>query len=171
MATDDKKKIELGEKKSSGVDVENQEQGLENRIETNIAPDLSTENTENVAQEVLENVEQIAKPAPVPKDQLPQKAQLTRDIEEILSEDLTEIYLSMPADRQQSFRIKGEEVALQIKVMIENGKVEVNKILGLLLAWLGMIPGINKFFLQQEAKIKTDKIIERYELELNSKSI
>ena len=34
------------------------------------------------------------------------------------------------------------------------------KIIDVIKKWLSIIPGINKFFLEQEAKIKTDKIME-----------
>jgi hypothetical protein len=35
----------------------------------------------------------------------------------------------------------------------------VKKILALIRDWLKLIPGVNRFFLEQEAKIKTDKIL------------
>jgi hypothetical protein len=38
-------------------------------------------------------------------------------------------------------------------------KIKVNKIIDLIRRWLKLIPGINKFFLEQEVKIKADKII------------
>ena len=44
--------------------------------------------------------------------------------------------------------------------MIETGKAVGRKILKLIRSWLKLIPGVNKFFLEQEAKIKTDKIVD-----------
>jgi hypothetical protein len=37
--------------------------------------------------------------------------------------------------------------------------VSTKKIFVLIRAWLKIIPGVNRFFLEQEAKIKTDKIL------------
>jgi hypothetical protein len=37
--------------------------------------------------------------------------------------------------------------------------------LKLIREWLLIIPGVNKYFLEQEAKIKTDKIQQLYERE------
>ena len=43
---------------------------------------------------------------------------------------------------------------------MKSTKVKVKKILKLILEWLRILPGINRFFLEQEAKIKTDRIIQ-----------
>ena len=43
--------------------------------------------------------------------------------------------------------------------MVSAAKVHSKKILKAIVGWLKMIPGVNKFFLEQEAKIKTDKIL------------
>lgn len=80
-------------------------------------------------------------------------------IEKILEEDLESFYFSMPQEKQAVFREKGEETATKIEKMMETGKVIARKILKLIRNWIKLIPGVNKFFLEQEAKIKTDKLV------------
>ncbi len=104
------------------------------------------------------------KPAPwkVPPAPLaPQpKAELLLEVENILSEDLGEVYQKMTPENQRRFKAKGEEVARTIWQMIETAKIHLKKILSLMREWLKMIPGVNRYFLEQETKIKIDKIID-----------
>lgn len=84
---------------------------------------------------------------------------LAEKIEKILEEDLTDLYLKMTPPQQQAFKAKGEETATKIRQLLAQTKVNAKKIFGLLREWLKLIPGVNRFFLEQEAKIKTDKIL------------
>lgn len=93
-------------------------------------------------------------PPPAPKDPI------VIEIEELLAEDLADIYLNLPDAKKAAFKQKGEEVALAIGKMIQSGKIKVKKILDLIRDWLKIIPGINKYFLEQESKIKTDNIMD-----------
>lgn len=90
---------------------------------------------------------------------VPAKDPMTAKIEDVLSEDLTDAFLSMPPETQEAFKIKGEETATKIRELFEQAKVNARKVFGLIREWLKMIPGVNRFFLEQEAKIKTDKIL------------
>lgn len=85
------------------------------------------------------------------------------EIEHILSENLDELYNSLNAEQKLIFRKRGEETASKIEILIKEIKINVKKILFLIRDWLmmlvKMIPGVNKLFLIQEAKIKTDKIL------------
>lgn len=83
-----------------------------------------------------------------------------KEIEDILSEGLEEIYIKMPPKNQMEFKHKGEEVSREINKMIDQVKIKIKKILNLIQEWLSIVPGINKFYLEQEAKIRTDKIIQ-----------
>lgn len=87
------------------------------------------------------------------------KDALTEEIETILSDDLTDLFLKMTPSEQEAFRQKGEATASLIREMLQSAKVNIKKILGLIRDWLKLIPGVNRFFLEQEAKIKTDKIL------------
>ncbi|MFA5128469.1 MAG: hypothetical protein WC445_00725 [Patescibacteria group bacterium] len=94
-----------------------------------------------------------------PVTEKPAKSETLVKIEKILEEDLESFYFSMPPEKQAVFKEKGEETASKIEKMVEAGKVVARKILKLIRAWLKIIPGVNKFFLEQEAKIKTDKVV------------
>jgi hypothetical protein len=89
------------------------------------------------------------------------QAQLQRQkmVEKILAENLTDIYTQLPPLRQQEFKAAGERTAREISLLLEQAKIKINKIIGLIKKWLMLIPGVNRFFLEQEAKIKTDKIM------------
>lgn len=89
----------------------------------------------------------------------PDKDEVLQRVEDILSTGLAEIYGSLPEAKKPIFRAKGEEVASLIHNMIASGKVKVHAVLRAIRDWLHMIPGVNKFFLEQEAKIKTDSIL------------
>ena len=89
----------------------------------------------------------------------PTKDRLARAIEGVMEEDMTDLFLKMSPEQQQEFKSKGEETVSKIKILLAAAKVNTRKIFSLIKAWLKMIPGVNRFFLLQEAKIKTDKII------------
>lgn len=80
-------------------------------------------------------------------------------LEEILSAGLEDIYQDLPPDAKQIFKVKGEQAAGKIQLLLQSAKVKINEILDVIRGWLLVIPGVNIFFLEQEAKIKTDKII------------
>lgn len=105
---------------------------------------------------------QEAPPPPAPvavAPAAPAKDPVTAQIEEVLAEDLTDAFLNMTPETQAQFKQKGEETAGKIREMIEQAKTNARKIFDLIRDWLKLIPGVNKFFLEQEAKIKTDKIL------------
>ncbi len=84
---------------------------------------------------------------------------LTQRVQSILEEDLTDVYLGMNSQDQLAFKQKGEETLSKIRVLLNQTKVNAKKIFQLIREWLKLIPGVNRFFLEQEAKIKTDKIL------------
>lgn len=88
-----------------------------------------------------------------------QKDDLMLKIEKILEDGLGDAYQELNPTQKQEFKIKGEETAQKIRAALSGAKVKVKKIFQLILEWLKVLPGINKFFLEQEAKIKADKII------------
>ena len=84
--------------------------------------------------------------------------ELTEEIEEIMEEGLKDAYKELTPVQKQEFKIKGEETAVEIRKLFKEGKAKVKQIFKLIFEWLKTLPGINKFFLEQEAKIKADKI-------------
>jgi hypothetical protein len=86
--------------------------------------------------------------------------QAYKKIEQIMEDGLGDLYNTMNYREQMAFKAKGEETAKSIfQLVYHKSRVNVKKIIKLIRNWLKLIPGINKFFLEQEAKIKADKII------------
>ncbi len=84
---------------------------------------------------------------------------LAVEVEKVMEEGLKEAFQELNPIQRQEFKIKGEETALQIRVLLKAAHIKVKQIFRLIVEWLKMLPGINRFFLEQEAKIKTDKIL------------
>ena len=101
----------------------------------------------------------VPPPVPTRPAMAPPKEPELVKIENILEENLKEVYASLPADIKPKFKAKGEETATKIRELMEKTKVKARKILKLIKAWLKLIPGVNKFFLEQEAAIKTQKLM------------
>ena len=98
------------------------------------------------------------------KPVLPQvRDQATQRLEKILEEGLNESFQRLSPIAQQEFKIKGEETAVKIRDLLKSGHSKAKKIFKLILEWLRLLPGINRFFLEQEAKIKTDRILQAKE--------
>ena len=98
-------------------------------------------------------------PAQTGIQQVP-KTKLYRKVEAILAEDLDAIYSSLDPQMQAQFRQKGEETVTKIEVLISTAKATAKAIVELIRAWLIIIPGVNRFFLEQESKLKTDRIMK-----------
>ena len=81
-------------------------------------------------------------------------------VEGILEDGLEDVFRKMPPEKQEEFKKAGEETAARISRLLASAKVKARKILSLIINWLKIIPGVNRFFLEQEAKIKTDRILE-----------
>ena len=102
--------------------------------------------------------------------QKPTKDKVYQKVESILEEDLEDMYHQLPLEKQSEFKAKGEETTGKIQEMVKSTHVKARKIVHWIKSWLKMIPGVNKFFLEQEAKIKTDKILDLAEEETSKLS-
>ncbi|MFA4941636.1 MAG: hypothetical protein WC582_03525 [Patescibacteria group bacterium] len=107
------------------------------------------------------------KPKNIPADDLIQASNQQRfqeekqkEIEKILQNGLEDIYLSLPPEKQREFKIEGEKTTREINILLGKTKTNIGKIITLIRKWLSIIPGINKFFLEQETKIKADQILK-----------
>lgn len=137
------------------------------------APEKDGKSVENIPQPEVETqkieenkIQKSVKKIPVVSDKITYNESVnstTQAIENILAEDLKDIYTKLPKSKQIEFKEKGEETANQIATLLNQIKYKVGEILGLIKSWLKIIPGISKFFLEQEAKIKTDKIIKYHQ--------
>lgn len=82
-----------------------------------------------------------------------------KNIENILQEGLGEIYKTMDPISQAQFKAQGEDTARAINILLHKTKIKIKEIVDLIIKWLKLIPGVNKFFVEQEAKIKADKLM------------
>lgn len=149
------------------------EQALTEAIKTTeqeIAPaspeqEVRLETTQEGAQQVPEKITQ----QPVQQEVPQATAQVTtpvvideerKEIEKIMSEGLEDEYKQLTPQQQEKFKKAGEKTATKIQKLFKKTKFNVHKAYKLLVAWLRKIPHVNKFFLQQEAKIKADALGE-----------
>jgi len=122
-------------------------------------------------------VEQAPAPSPAPAASAPapsnvsRKDPAVRGVESILEEDLADAYAKMNPALQAKFRKEGERVTGKIVAMMRGAKLKAREVLALVSGWLKMIPGVNKFFLIQEAKIKTDKLVVLAEEEKQKRGV
>jgi hypothetical protein len=93
---------------------------------------------------------------PLPSDS---RTAILKEIETLLSEGLFSFYTSLSEERRALFKQVGERTANTITDMIMYGKAKVKEIWKLVGDWLRGVPGVNKYFLEQEIKIKTDRIM------------
>ncbi len=83
-----------------------------------------------------------------------------KQIENFLATGLEDMYLGMDTSKRKEFKEAGEKTAQEINNLMEKTKLNVKKVVDLIKKWLMIIPGVNKFFLEQEAKLRADKIMQ-----------
>lgn len=76
-----------------------------------------------------------------------------------MADGLEDAYQAMDPAAQQRFKQVGEETASAIEKVLQQSKIQVKKIVTLLLRWLRLIPQVNPYYLEQQAKIKADAIV------------
>jgi len=142
----------LAPSQESAPVTEKKELGVESKFE--VIPDKTKQEPARVSGK--------EKPRTVLPQSTSQSWQVKRaqEIDNILAEGLNDIFLKMNSREQAAFKKVGEETVTKINILLSETKVRVNKIVELIKKWIKMIPGVNKFFLEQEVKIKTDKIIK-----------
>lgn len=122
----------------------------------------ATEISVQQEQAQVKEVQEAPSTAPVPAASVP-KDPILKEIEDILAQDLGEMYAALPQEKKIAFKAKGEEIATTVQTMFETGKVRVKKIIDLIRSWLRMIPGVNRYFVEQESKIKADRLVKSFE--------
>lgn len=141
------------------------------KAETSIEQELGEIEKEVIQEEekgrLKARVTQAKPVATAPDLAVPQKSVVQKEIEDVLEEDISEIYQQLDAEQQRLFKEKGEETASKIAQLIASAKATARKIASLIIEWLKIIPGVNKFFLEQEAKIKADKILALHKKDEN----
>lgn len=83
---------------------------------------------------------------------------LITEIESVLSVDLTKV-LKEPLSTEASDRFVADEKLLAHRIFIEKDKLEARDMVLWIGRWLHQLPGVNKYYLEQEARNKTEAII------------
>lgn len=131
------------------------------RLEVDQESESSPERTEGAASDVESgDVREVSTEAGVSSvSEAPKKDALRMQVERALEDKLWEIYLSLPKESRQRFKEGGEICATELRRLAERPKVRPRNVLALIKRWLKLIPVVNKWFLWQEAKVKTDKFM------------
>lgn len=122
-----------------------------------------TAKLEQSRESVIEEISQAENSVPVmagPSASIMAPQVKIQEVERVLSLDMEKIYLSLTPKKRQEFKIKGEETAKKISRLLTKAKVSIGEIISLIKKWLSIIPGLNKYFLEKEAKIKADEIVK-----------
>lgn len=135
---------------------------LDDKIEVNLSPENKIDKSARVLNKPAELEASIVKKniTVVAPTILSLEEQRSQEIDKVLSEGLNDIFLAMSPDKQQEFKKEGEETVKKINVLLSRAQISLNKIISLIKNWLSLIPRINRFFIYQEAKIKSDRIIK-----------
>lgn len=88
------------------------------------------------------------------------KSETLKKIEKILEENIGEIYSKLTPEQQAVVKREGEFTAKTIEDLLNTAKATAVKVFNLILRFFEFIPGVNKWFAEQEAKIKSDKIMK-----------
>ena len=100
-----------------------------------------------------------AKPEAAPQE----KDKYRVKVERILEQNLWDLYFALPQGAREKFKAEGEAAAAKLRAAIETKKVKPNTIVAAVHKWLRTIPRVNPYFLEQEAKIKTDQVMNLVE--------
>ncbi len=156
------------------------EQNLENipQAEKPVSsPEQVSGSEQKVEQQAEQSSEQAAQaqsesaqPQVILPDDSPQAAPLVpnqeivfKKVEAILADGMDKVFLTMDVASQAKFKAQGEQTTREIMTLLQKTKVKSKQVIELILNWLRIIPGVNKFYLEQEAKIKADRIMRVYE--------
>lgn len=130
---------------------------IENSIEKEA---LSFEQEGEKAKPIEKKGEAVKRTSKTLRSASSEEKEREKKIEEILSDGLDDVFLSMKPKKQKEFKEEGERAISNINKLLGKTKVNVEKIITVIKKWLSVIPRVNRFFLEQEAKIKADKIIK-----------
>jgi hypothetical protein len=135
---------------------------LDDKVETNLSPEHKIDKPVETLNESVKLPTAAVKKnnADVTPAVLSLEEKRSQEIDKILSEGLNDAFLAMPPAKQQEFKREGEETVKKINVLLSHAHTSLSKIISLIKNWLSFIPGVNRFFLSQEAKIKSDQIMK-----------
>jgi hypothetical protein len=124
-------------------------------------PDLNLEKTEKAVEKPDETpIQKPTAPIVIPSPIASPYEERRKDIEIAMAKGLEDIYMSLDPAKRAEFKKAGEETAEKINKLLEKTKVKIGQIVNLIRKWLSLLPGVNKFFLEQEAKIRADEVMK-----------
>jgi len=138
-------------------DLEKGEKTKESSFEKEVVDIEKRPEKKDQNKEEEEIISSSAAPAPIV---ISSEEERRKQIDIILSDGLNDVFMSMTPKQQKKFQEEGVETVNKINKLLSQTKVKVRKIIELIRRWLKNIPKVNKHFLEQEAKIKTDKILK-----------
>ena len=149
------KKIKSGQEIEPSLKIEVPSEGKTETVEKYIENETSIQKSKSISDDIVDAQQKISSTV-VP---FQPKSQVRTKLDSVLQENLADIYKNLDEKSKIEFRQKGTETASKIEELIETMKVKAKIVLSLIRDWLTIIPGVNKYFLEQESKIKTDKIV------------
>mgnify|MGYP000019879445 CR=1 FL=1 len=162
MPKEDKEKISPGVSPESpdsepGSPEEKRERTQEQAPEVEKGEDKEKIEKEQRESSALEEKKEVSPSA----ETLPQEQSKERvkEVEKVLEEDLEEVYTELGDKAKAELKSSGEELTQDINTMLERRNLDPNKLHKRIKKWLSQL-NTNKHFLDQEAKKKTDKILE-----------
>ncbi len=137
---------------------------IESPLEAERSAEQAPERTEAFREAEVKDNKEIAPAVGLPANSVDkivshEKKEREKEIEKILEKNLSDIYISLPPNKQQEFKVSGERAAQEINNLLDRAKVKVKQIIAVIKKWLSFLPGVNRFFIEQEAKIKADEIM------------
>jgi len=144
-----------------GTGVPEQHPAREETYEQPLSKEIQSDKEEGFLDETIEGLKtKLRRPQKQKPTNIPQfRDELTVKVEKIMEEGLVDAFKELDTIEREEFKMKGEETAYQIRELLKATHVKIKKIFRLLFSWLKLLPGINRFYLEQEAKIKADKIM------------
>ncbi len=126
-------------------------------------PEAKTEvKTEKVAEtkssKTASSKQAITKPVPIVKQVPVIKDPQIKQIEDVLAAGLEDYYKKLNPSDQKKFKESGEQAASEVNTLLQKAVVKIEEVISIIKKWLGTVPGLNIFFVEQSAKIKADKI-------------
>lgn len=89
-----------------------------------------------------------------------EKDQVAIEVEKLLEKDLANTYTALPDKIKPFFKSHGEKIAQTVTGMIKNNTFDGGIVMDMVDEWLKLVPKSNSFYLEQEAKLKTDALVK-----------
>ncbi len=88
------------------------------------------------------------------------KDKVTIEVEKLLEKNLGSTFALLPDNVKPFFKTHGEKIAQTVVGMINNKSFDGGVVMEMVEDWLKLIPKSNSFYLEQEAKLKTDSLVK-----------